>query len=63
MKYFLVVLLPLFPSALGAQYAPPATYSIQNAKGADAVAALEALGANARQSYIETYKEIGRAHV
>jgi len=58
MKYFLVVLLPLFPSALGAQYAPPATYSIQNAKGADAVAALEALGTNARQSYIETYKDL-----
>ncbi|MGI9158221.1 MAG: glucosaminidase domain-containing protein, partial [Saprospiraceae bacterium] len=45
--------------ALGAQYAPPpATYSIQNAKGADAVAALEALGANTRQSYIETYKDL-----
>jgi LysM repeat protein len=59
MKYFLVVLLPLLPSALGAQYAPPpATYSIQTAKGADAVAALEALGANTRQSYIETYKDL-----
>jgi flagellum-specific peptidoglycan hydrolase FlgJ len=57
MKHLAIAILSIFAGVLNAQTSP-ATYSTQGTRGMDAFTALEALSANTRQSYIDSYKGV-----